>query len=149
MKKLIAIAVGGLLASMLIAFGDSGSATVTADESATVRTYSIALTEGTNNNCTANIRRIDGEILKITILPAGGIADNYDVTLKDVLGHDLLAGLGANLSSNIAVQVIVPYVQMSDGTVKDNRAMPIAEATTLLVTNCNNSATGVLKLYVR
>ncbi len=52
---------------------------------------------GTASGTTSNA--YDGELLGMTTIPAGGgdaPDDNYDITLKDTAGHDVLLGAGTD-----------------------------------------------------
>jgi len=67
----------------------------------------------TDGNCIkANIGRLQGTIERINFRPSltsgGQPSDNYDVTLTDVFGFDVLGGAGINLSNSVSRHFHVP-----------------------------------------
>lgn len=94
---------------------------------------------------------INGTILGVEFVPdSGGTqpTDQYDVTLNDAAGVDVLSGLGANLS-NASATYRVPLVTGSDGTNSAYLPRVVAESLTLAVTNAGNAKGGQLIIYHR
>lgn len=91
---------------------------------------------------------VNGLLLAVIFKPgAGGVqpTDAYDVTLLDVDGFDVLAGLGANLSNATATR-IVPLI--GDGTTT-NQPGPVGQTLELQVANAGNAKSGTVSLFVR
>jgi len=63
--------------------------------------------------------------------------DNYDVTVKDADGYDILAGQGANLSHAAAVTKVASMGGVANDTL------------TLGVTGANAAKGGIVTLYIR
>lgn len=91
---------------------------------------------------------ISGELLRVVFAPgAGGVqpTDNYDVTLLDEDGFDVLGALGAN-RSNATKQQLVPLT--GDGTTTNQRVV-VDGPLTLTVANAGNAKQGTVTLYYR
>ena len=97
---------------MLIAIGGfiHGAGTITYTDSNLGSWTKMTATWSTNASTASTWR--NGEIRRITIYP-GTSADNYDMVITDSSGVDVLAGLGANLTTNITVTVC-PGIQVRD-----------------------------------
>lgn len=74
--------------------------------------------------------------------------DNYDITLLDENGIDVLMGLGMNRDTANTEQ-ICPGITCTDGT--NNAVIPIAVHgdLTLTIANAGNSKNGTITLYLR
>lgn len=82
----------------------------------------------------------DGAIIAAQFVPDGGgtqPSDNYDVTVVDAAGVDVLFGAGAN-RSNAAAQVVTSGLGVVAG-----------DPLTLHVTNAGNGKGGSVSLYIR
>lgn len=91
---------------------------------------------------------LSGVIERVAFVPgAGGVepSDDYDVTLLDEDGLDVLAGKGGNLAQATASQA-VPLI--GDGTTT-NQKVAIDGQLTLTVANAGNAKQGRVKLYYR
>jgi hypothetical protein len=91
---------------------------------------------------------ISGEILRVVFAPgAGGVqpTDNYDVTLLDGDGFDILQGLGAN-RDNVNKEQLVPLV--GDGTTTNQRTF-VNSPLELQVANAGDSKQGSVTIYYR
>ena len=92
---------------------------------------------------------IDGLLLRVTTIPdlGGGTepSDNYDLTLSDSDGVDVLLGLGAN-EPNSASNSFVPLLDMDDGT-NYLQPIPVKGKLELDVTNAGNAKGGKVILY--
>lgn len=83
----------------------------------------------------------DGKLELLTTIPAAAGAaptDNYDITLTDADGIDVLAGAGANRDTANTEQVL--------GT---SLGMVASSALTLAIANAGNSKGGTVVIYLR
>lgn len=80
----------------------AGTVTVTAYTIGTIKKVVFAWTSGTaaegGTASGATTVALDGMVLGFTTIPSGAAAptDNYDITITDAQGHDILLGAGAN-----------------------------------------------------
>jgi hypothetical protein len=129
----------------------AGSVTVTQNLINPVR-YVLAWTSDASGNVSGiPAPTMNGTICKVEFVPgSGGNAptDQYDVTLTDIAGVDVLGGQGANLS-NAAASAVVPGVPFKDGTTISTAPCVISDPLTLNVTNAGNAKSGQVILYVR
>jgi hypothetical protein len=91
---------------------------------------------------------VSGELLRVVFAPGAGAVQpsaNYDVTLLDEDGFDVLGGLGAN-RSNAAKEEVVPLT--GDG-VTTNQRRALDGVLDLRVANAGNAKSGTVTLYVR
>lgn len=94
---------------------------------------------------------VNGALMQVQFVPGSGGSqptNEYDATLTDENGQDVLAGLGANLSNANKTRV-TPGVLASDGT--NNSVVPfvLCEPLTLTIANAGDTKTGKVILYVR
>jgi hypothetical protein len=92
---------------------------------------------------------IAGTILRVVHDPGSPApTDDYDVTLTDEFGMNLLAGLGANRDTT-TTEKFCPGVSFTDGTTTS--VMPIAHygACTLAVANGGAAKVGKIVLFVK
>jgi len=82
----------------------------------------------------------DGEILGLTTIPSGAAAptDNYDLTLTDAGGHDVLLGAGADRDTADTEHVA-----------RASLAAVAASPLTLAVTNAGEAKAGTVVVYIR
>jgi hypothetical protein len=95
--------------------------------------------------------RVTGEIVRVVFIPGTGgdkPSDNYDLTLLDENGVDVLSGLGANIDAD-AVSEKSPGMTCSDGTNVRAVHRTVSDALTLALTNAGNTKSGQIVLYVR
>lgn len=95
--------------------------------------------DGTATGATATA--IDGDLIGFTTIPDGGGAaptDNYDVTVTDADGHDIL--LGAGLNRDTATTEHVTGASL---------AAAAASVLTVNVSNAGNANAGNVILYIR
>lgn len=89
----------------------------------------------------ASTRSYNGQIVRLVTVPSGGgtaPTDNYDVTVADDDGVDVLMGAGADRDTANTEQVLASSL----GYVAN-------DALTLHVTNAGNAKAGTVILYVR
>lgn len=93
--------------------------------------------------------RVWGSIHRIVIDPGSAApTDNYDVTLTDEWGIDLLMGQGADLDTADTSSVI-PLKQGTDGTNTAMVPITINDILTLNVSNAGSAKTGKVIIYTR
>lgn len=142
-KRLALLALIVFVAGLVLA---GGTVTVThSPASRTMKTKTIAWTITTNSTVTGTVQGLSGELLRY-VIAAQGTTNQYDVTVSDSNGIDLLSGGGVNVSNAI----VHDYADNAAST------LPIASDgdLTLLVTNYDGlavSATtnGSLVLFYR
>lgn len=94
---------------------------------------------------------LNGEILKVQFIPAAGGAaptDNYDVTILDLAGIDVLKGVGANHDTATAEEGC-PAISATNGTDTGLAPQVVAETLTLTVANAGNAKAGTVVIYFR
>ena len=92
---------------------------------------------------------VSGQIRRIVIIPdATAPTADYDVTLTDSDGIDVLAGQGANLSDSVSSN-ICSGVPLKDGTTTQVVPVTVDSVLTLNVTNAGDSKAGKVVVYVR
>lgn len=105
--------------------------------------------DGSGDATKENISRIEGTVERIVYSPSGLSGqvpdDNYDVTLLDEDGLDILVATGANLDE--ATTTSVEQV----GKTLDNLEIPIATVGLLdfAVENAGSGGSGIVRLFVR
>ena len=83
----------------------------------------------------------DGEIIGLTTAPSGGgtaPSDNYDVTIADAAGHDVLLGAGVDRD-----------VANTEHVARASLGGVAGSPLTLSVANAGNSKLGTVTLYIR
>lgn len=93
---------------------------------------------------------VSGAIARVVFIPSASAAptDNYDVTLTDSDGIDVLAGQGANLDTANASSVC-PGVPLKDGTTTSVLLTVVDSILTLTVANAGDTKAGKVVVYVR
>jgi hypothetical protein len=114
-----------------------------------VNKYVLSWTSDSSGNATYTTPIIRGKLLGVEFVPSGSVAptDQYDVTLNDEGGVDVLKSQGANLS-NSAASYIVPLAYATDGTTVTAVPRMLADALSLSVSNAGNAKAGQVVLYV-
>ena len=95
-----------------------------------------------------------GIIERVTIIPDTGATvpvGAYDMTLDDVDDVDMLAGKGANLTSNTTISVIAGMLPFGAGKMASTNLMPysVSSKLTLEITNAGSERGGVVRIYYR
>ena len=106
----------------------------------------IAWTSDSGGNFTSNVK-LDGLIIKVVTDPgASAPTDNYDVTLVDEFGLDLLAGQGANRDTTNS-EMFCPGIVVTDGT--NTSVMPMSHkgTATLTIANAGDTKNGTVSIY--
>ena len=89
-------------------------------------------------------KNIDGLVYYVLTDPDDETApsDNYDITLKNSNGYDIMGGKLAN-RDEATTEVSQPY----DGTAGSYVAFPVIGPLTLAIADMGNSTSGVIKIY--
>ena len=127
----------------------AGSITFTESRSRTVQSVSMLWVSSAAGAVSGIASpQISGEILRAVFSPgAAGLqpTDQYDVTLLDGDGFDVLAGKGAN-RSNVNKEQVTPLT--GDG-VTTNQRISVDGTLELQVANAGNAKSGTLTIYFR
>jgi hypothetical protein len=114
-----------------------------------VRRVSIDWISDASGDATATTGIVSGTILGVTFNPGSPAPTaNYDVTLLDQAGRDVLAGLGANLSATDTLGVC-PGQAFTDGTTTSVAPISVNDVLTLAVSNAGDSKAGSIVLHLR
>jgi hypothetical protein len=103
------------------------------------------LTDGTKTD------RLNGALVRVVFVPSAAPdapTDNYDVTLLDGAGVDVLAGRGADLDTATTTHV-VPGVSLTDGTTTSVTPVQVDDQLELRVANAGNGKRGSVILFLR
>ena len=113
-----------------------------------IKRVAISWTSDASGDATYTTTQLGGVILRVTFDPDGTAAptDNYDITLKDENGIDVLAGSGANLSTSTTSSVCP---QINDQSAAAATAAAISGTLALAVSNAGNAKSGQVILYLK
>lgn len=94
--------------------------------------------------------RIGGTIVRVVFIPSTTAVptNNYDVTLLDENGVDVLGGQGANLSDTTPTDM-APAMPLTDGVTSGLAPVAIDDILELRVTNAGANGAGQVILYMR
>ncbi len=131
----------------------AGSLTVTYGETRTMRRVTFDWTSDASSADVSGTKtkELSGIIERVTFIPDSGDTqptNEYDVTLEDENGVDVLGGNGADLS-NAAASTVVPGVAFTDGVTTSVAKVAIDDQLELKVENAGNSNGGTVVLYLR
>ena len=87
-------------------------------------------------------------IIERVILDGSSTGTTYSLTLKDSSGVDVLAGLGAGVSTSV-VYCVVPGISVTDGTTTNVVPFAVNDLLSLEVTVAGSNRTGSVVLYIR
>ncbi len=114
-----------------------------------VNTYTIAWVSASDGTCTFTTDRITGVILRVVFNPGSPTpTDNYDITLSDIDGIDILSGQGANRDTTTTEQ-ICPGVALYDGTTTSVVPIAINGPLSMSITGAGSGAIGTIVIYFR
>lgn len=103
----------------------------------------------TDGSATHTTLPVNGTILRVAVNPATNAPDdNYDVTLLDEDGLDVLAGQGANRDTTNS-EHFCPGVAFTDGTTTSVVPIVVAGTLALSVTNAGSGNEGQITIYLR
>jgi hypothetical protein len=93
---------------------------------------------------------VSGVITRVVFIPSSTAAPtaDYDITLTDPHGVDVLAGLGANLSDTDTLSTC-PGTPLTDGTTVSVVPMFVDGILTLTVSNAGDTKAGTVVVFVR
>jgi hypothetical protein len=93
---------------------------------------------------------VSGAIARVVFIPSAVVAptDNYDVTLTDADGIDVLAGQGTDLDTAVASSVC-PGIPLKDGTTTAVVVTIVDSILTLNVSGAGDAKAGKVVVYVR
>lgn len=108
------------------------------------------VSDGSGNATLASSVVVSGQMVRVVFVPSASAAPtaNYDVTLTDADGIDVLAGQGANLSATLSANVC-PGTPLKDGTTTSVLPLVVDSVLTLNVSNAGDSKAGRVAVYVR
>lgn len=129
----------------------AGSVSVTYQEHTSVRVVELDWTSSADTGAADGVTKaLNGVLCGVQFVPDGAPtapSNNYDVTLKDPYGLDVLCALGTNLSDTTAVFYAPMIVNGAAGTI--GVPPPVNGLLTLAVTGAGNSKGGKIVLYLR
>ena len=109
----------------------------------------LAWTSAADGSASGDTPSLSGELMKVVFDPGSAAPTaNYDITLNDANGFDVLAGFGANLSATVTTQ-LKPGIAFKDGTTTSVAPTVIDGVLTLAVTNAGDTKSGSVVLYLR
>lgn len=129
-----------------------------ADTAAIVETYAtqgsvkktiLTWTTSTNLNSVSasTISNIRGELLRVTFIGSTAYGD-YDVTLTDSYGQDVLFGFGASIPSN-TVTTFKPGVPFYTSGQTNIAPVVLNDLLTVFVTNAGDNVSGQIILWTK
>jgi hypothetical protein len=145
MQKILCFVIAGL-AGLVLA---EGTIVETKTLFGSPAKYTLAWTASTNGVVVAvpTTFYVRGEIARV-VLNGTSTGATYSLTLKDSSGVDVLAGLGAGVSTS-AVSSIVPGARITDSTTTNVVPIVVNDLLTLGVTVAGSNKTGTVILYVK
>lgn len=106
--------------------------------------------DDTTGSVTGTTEKIVGELIKgVTDPGSAAPTDDYDITITDEEGADVLGASLDNLGDRDTANTEVVYFGLTDGTVNTSAFPVVCDKLTIAVTNAGNSKTGQLTLYYR
>lgn len=120
-----------------------GTCTITEELHDGVKKIKFAWTSGTIADDgvvpdTDTVRAYSGKVERFITDPTDGPTDDYDITIKDEDGYDVLAGAGANRDTTNTEQVLASSLGIVAG-----------DKLTFAVANAGSAKSGVAYLYLR
>ena len=108
------------------------------------------VSDGSGNASVVGGLLASGEIQRVVFVPSTTEAPtaNYDITLTDANGVDVLAGQGANLAASGNTHVC-PGLPLKDGTTTSVVPIVVDSILTLNVSNAGASKAGSVIVYLR
>lgn len=136
---------------------DTGTLTETAPKyvdriNMPIQKWSYAWTSDASGNVTqTTTSRINGTITNVVSIPAAGASApsaNWDMTIKDENGNDILNALGSNLSETAVVR-LKPFGSHTVNSVVYPFDVDLYDRLQINITNAGNTKSGTLVFYVR
>ena len=114
-----------------------------------IRKYTLTWQSSSGGAVDFTTPAIAGELIGIEFDPgATAPTANYDITLTDENGLDVMAGQGANLSATVTTMV-KPGIPFKDGVTTSVAPMIVHGTLVLAITNAGDTKNGVIVLYMR
>ena len=144
MQKILCFTIAGL-AGLVLA---EGTVVETKATSGYANKYTLAWTASTNGIVSqATTFYVRGEIARVS-LNGTSTGATYSLTLKDTSGVDVLAGLGAGVSTS-AVSSVVPGIKITDSVTTNVVPIVVNDLLTLGVAVAGSNKTGSVILYMK
>ena len=106
--------------------------------------------DDTTGAVTGTTRKIVGELIKgVTDPGSAAPTANYDITITDEEGANVLAASADDLADRHTTSTETVYFLLSNGTTPIGAYPVVCDALTVAVANAGNSKTGQLILYYR
>ena len=115
-----------------------------------VNTHTVSWVSDDNGDYAETFGPVNGVILRVVTDPAAGgdaPADNYDLTIADANGFDVLAGQGANRDTADA-ESFCPLIPAGDGATVTAVPVAVSGLLTLRVDNAGAVKRGSVVLYL-
>lgn len=119
--------------------------------SGSIARHDIALLSDSSGNCTGTTSRITGTILRVQWVPdSGGTkpSDNFDVTVSDEGGTDILGGQGANMDADAPFDMC-PGQPFTDGTTTSVAPITINDTLSVSASNMGSAKGAKIILYTK
>jgi hypothetical protein len=133
---------------LLVVLHAEGTVVESKAASGYINKYTLEWTASTNGIVSqATTFYVRGEIARVS-LNGTSTGATYSLTLKDLSGVDVLAGLGVGVSTS-AVSSVVPGIKITDSVTTNVVPIVVNDLLTLGVTVAGSSKTGTVILYVK
>lgn len=141
--RALVLLLAGLLVGGAAPLTAAGTVTITEEAHGTIKKIALVWTSDASGDVSGTLTTLayTGAIERLVTVPAGGGSaptDNYDVTLLDEDGVDVLMGAGANRDTAVTEQVL----RTSLGVVANDRLA-------LVVANAGATKGGTVYVYLR
>lgn len=114
-----------------------------------IRTVVASWTADGSGNAAGTSLKINGELLKGVTNPTDGPTDNYDITLTDADGADLLSGSADNLADRDTTNTETVHFNLTDGEAPIAAYPAVNSTVTVTVATAGSGKSGVLTIYYR
>lgn len=114
-----------------------------------IRTVIASWTSDGSGDAAGTSLKINGELLKGVTNPTDGPTDDYDITLTDADGADLLEGCIDNLADRDTTNTETIHFLLSDGSAGIAAHPAVNSTVTVTVAAAGSTKSGVLTLYYR
>lgn len=114
-----------------------------------VRKIICSWTSDDQGDAEGTTKKIVGHLLKGVTNPTDGPTDDYDITLTDSDGADLLSGSSANLTNRDTTNTETAHFMLSDGAAPIAAYPVVCSTITVTVAAAGNAKSGVLVIYYK
>lgn len=112
-----------------------------------VRTVVASWTSSAGGAASGTSLKINGTLLKGVTVPTDGPTADYDITLTDSDGADLLSGCADNLEDRHTSNTETIHFNLTDGSAPISSYPVVNSTVTVTVANAGNTKSGVLTIY--